>query len=484
MPKPVSPLAICALLVAGAALAAPAEAQTRPHALFGDHMVLQCEKPIRVWGSSGPGASVSVSLWNAGVAGEPRLLAEGAGLADDRGAWDVRLAAQPPGGPYELRIAGESDSVFRDVWLGEVWICSGQSNMEWPVRQAKDAEAEIAGADHPGIRLFQTPRRAAPVPETHVEAEWRTCSPESVAGFSAVGYSFGRALHERIDRPVGLIQAAWGGTPAEAWTAPASLRDDPDFAEILVRKPRHGSWAPSALFHGMIAPLTRYGIRGVIWYQGESNADRAWQYRRLFPAMIRSWREAFRQGDIPFLFVQLANFKARAEQPGESEWAELREAQTRALSLPRTGMAVTIDIGEADDIHPRNKQEVGRRLALAAMPAAYGKEVASSGPRYRAMEIDGSRVRVFFRAVADGLRTSDGEEPRGFALAGADRVFHWASAVVEGRSVVVESPEVQEPVAVRYAWADNPDANLANAAGLPAAPFRTDDWPGVTIGRR
>ena len=301
--------------------------------------------------------------------------------------------------------------------------------------------------------------------------------------FTAVGYYFGHALSGHLDRPVGLIQSAWGGTPAEAWTEASFLEGVEAFAPIFEREPRNEAHVPSVLYNGMIAPLAPLQVKGAIWYQGESNAGRAEQYRTLFPAMIRSWREAFRREDLPFLFVQLANFRERKAEPDESDWAELREAQDMALGLARTGMAVIIDVGEANDIHPRDKRTVGERLALEARRVAYGERVDSRGPTFADFAVDGREVTVAFDH-AEGLTTTDGEAPVGFALAGPDRVFHWAEARIDGERVVLSSEAVATPVAVRFAWADNPAHNLVDAAGLPAAPFRTDTWPGVTTGRR
>lgn len=471
-------------LVLLAAAALPASAQVSFPSLFGDHMVAQSERPFRVWGHAPAGSEVTVTLWKAPPNRSQAFIRITEALED--GTWAVEIEAQPPGGPYELTIATpESKGVkLTDVWFGEVWLCSGQSNMEWPLSASADAELHAAAADAPNVRLFKLARRSSAEPLRDVEGTWTLCSPESAPGFSAVGYHFGRAIEGPVGRPIGLIQSAWGGTPAEAWTSPETLAADADFAPILEREPPNESWLPAGLYNGMLAPLFGLELAGVIWYQGESNAGRAEQYGTLFPAMIRSWREAFPGDDLPFLFVQLANFKQRAEEPGESDWAELREAQGRALELPRTAVAVIIDVGDANDIHPRDKLTVGERLALAARRIVYGeKDLEFSGPTYASMSVEGPAVRVRFEHAA-GLATTDERTPVGFALAGADRVFHWADAVIDGADVVLLSEAVPEPVAVRFAWADNPDHNLVNAAGLPASPFRSDDWPGVTAGKR
>lgn len=448
--------------------------------LFGSGMVLQCEREVALWGTAPPGTRVSVAFERPGE----DLLVSSVQAKGDGGLWITRVAAQRPGGPWTVKIhaAEHGTAELGDVWFGDVWICSGQSNMEWPLAESADAEEEIAAASQPRMRLFQVEKRVSAEPQATCSGTWTACDPSTAASFSAVGYHFGRSLARDLERPIGLIQAAWGGTPAEAWTMRALL-DGEAFAPILERAPPHESWTPSGLFNGMIAPLAKLSVRGAIWYQGESNAERAEQYRLLFPAMIRSWRQAFGRDDLPFLFVQLASFKPRQAEPGESDWAELREAQALALALSHTGMALAIDVGDAEDIHPRDKRTVGERLALEALRVAYGRDAPSRGPTFGSLAIDGASVRVLFDH-AHGLATTDGRPPVGFALAGEDRVFHWAEAELVNGGVNLRSPAVPAPVAVRFAWADNPPHNLRNAAGLPAVPFRTDAWPGLTAGRR
>jgi sialate O-acetylesterase len=410
---------------------------------------------------------------------------------------------------------------------GEVWVCSGQSNMAMQVQSSNDSKEEIAAADYPNIRLFTVSRKVAQKPLNDCQGSWSQCSPETVPSFSAVGYFFGRKLHQELNVPIGLIHTSWGGTPAEAWTRIELLKANPDFEPILARhaerlanfprakreysekleqwkqaaekakvegknpprRPRaplgpDNPHSPAGLYNGMIAPLIPYGIQGAIWYQGESNASRAYQYRRLFPTMITNWRKDWRQGNFPFLFVQLANFMDTKPDPGESAWAELREAQTMTLSLPNTGMATIIDIGEAKDIHPKNKQDVGKRLALWALAETYNNDIVYSGPLYKSMKIEGGRIRLSFDHVGGGLVSRGDEILKGFAVAGADREFVWADAEIDGNTIVVGSDKVAEPVAVRYGWADNPVCNLYNKEGLPAGPFRTDGWPGVTADAR
>lgn len=644
-------------------MVAIASADIRLPAVIGDNMVLQQGKEVAIWGWADPGERVRLRLsWD----GEEQTTD-----ADGNGQWFFTIAAPPAGGPYEMTLSGKNTVRIRNVASGEVWVCSGQSNMEWPLHSAANGSQEVAAADYPNIRLFTVQKKIADTPQDDCTGQWSPCSPETAPGFSAVGYFFGRHLHRELNVPIGLINTSWGGTVAEAWTSANALETMPEFkAQMnqiarakadpdgslktyreelaqwqkkiesagaegagciepgfddstwqqmglpvlweqagladfdglvwfrktvtipdswagkeltldlgpiddmdttwfngvkvgghnesgqwqvarrykvpadLVRAGRNiivvqvldtgggggiygqaeqmnlrqadaddavslaGTWrykvgydlasmplqpqppvwvnnpnAPTALYNGMIAPLIPLGIRGAIWYQGESNASRAYQYRELFPTMISNWREDWGQGPFPFLFVQLANFMATRPEPGDCAWAELREAQTMTLTLENTGMAVIIDIGQADDIHPRNKQDVGKRLALWALAKIHGKAIAWSGPLYRSMKVDGDEIVLHFDHVNGGL-VAEGEPLKGFAVAGADRKFVWADARIDGSTVVVRSDKVARPVAVRYAWADNPVCNLYNGAGLPASPFRTDDWPGITAGKK
>lgn len=468
--------------------ARPAHAQTdstpeglRMPALFADHMVLQRERPVPVWGRTTPGDTVQVHL----ASHTARA------VASDDSTWAAELPALPAGGPHTLTVtSGETERSFTDVLVGEVWLASGQSNMEWPVHAAQNAEQEIAAAQDDPLRLFTAAHADAAEPQWDVEGTWAVTQPETVDDFSAVAYFFGRHLRAALDVPVGLISSNWGGTPVEAWTSASALTDLPSFRMVLdafdAGPPSlkddvaRAQDVPAALYNGMIAPLVPYALRGAIWYQGESNAHtlaQAAQYRVLFPLLIQDWRTRWNQPDLPFLFVQLANYMEPQEQPvQETPWPLLREAQTHALTLPHTGMAVTIDIGAADDIHPRNKQDVGTRLARTALHHTYEQDAVPSGPLFRHMEREGSTLRLYFDHVAGGLDARGGPL-EGFAIAGADRRFVWADAQIEDSTVVVSSPAIERPVAVRYGWANNPSVNLYNAAGRPASPFRTDDWP-------
>ncbi|HPO16282.1 MAG TPA: sialate O-acetylesterase [Candidatus Hydrogenedentes bacterium] len=486
--------------------------------IIGDHMVLQEGLKIPIWGKADPGEMVTVTLdKNTEQA-----------VADDKGSWCVRLPKMKAGGPYEMGISGKANSLcIKDILVGEVWMGSGQSNMQWTVSNSNNAAQEIANANYPSIRLFDVERTVATQPKDNCNGSWKVCSPESIPEFSAVLYYFGRELFTVLRVPMGLIHTSWGGTPAESWASRPTLASDPDLNVIVQRwdkilaeypaakqaydqalgewekaaekakaegqpepqkpgapqGPDH-PWLAAGLYNSMIAPLVPYAVKGSIWYQGESNAGRAYQYRKLFPAMIEDWRKSWGQKSFSFYFVQLANFTDVLPEPGDSDWAELREAQTMTLKLKDTGMATIIDIGEAKDIHPRNKQDVGKRLALNALSNDYGKDVVFSGPMYTSVKFKGNEAIITFKYTDGGLQTRNGEFLKGFSIAGADKKFVWANATIQGKKVVVSSPHVNEPASVRYAWANNPVCNLYNGAGLPALPFRTDDWPGITVNKK
>ena len=485
-------------------------AEVRLPSVISDHMLLQQGVPARIWGWSSPGEIVQVRF-------RGRNYTASAPLPGESGDWEVFLAPSEAGGPFRLEVRGTNTIAVEDVLVGDVWVASGQSNMDWSVRRSRNPDEEIAQANFPGIRLFKVARNVADEPLEDVEGAWQPCSPKSVEHFSAVGYYFARHLHRKLGHPVGVIQTAWGGTPAQAWVSRPHLESDPaltpaleqwqqvlaeyperqkeHLAEVarweqkaaaarkngepVPRRPRRPlgpghPWTPGGLFNAMISPLVPYAVRGAIWYQGENNAHlaEAHLYRSLFPALILDWRAHWKVGPFPFLFVQLANFR---KTPAGSEWPELREAQLMTLSVRNTGMAVTIDIGNPEDIHPKNKQDVGKRLALAARALAHGEDLVYSGPVFRRVTPEESGLRVWFDHVGDGLE-SRGGELTGFEVAGADRRFVPASARIDSGTVVVSSPEVERGVAVRYGWSDSPVCNLYNAEGLPASPFRSDDW--------
>jgi sialate O-acetylesterase len=658
---------ICiALMILGKSV----QADVRVPAIIGDNMVIQSGMKVRIWGRANPGERVTVQI-NSHTS---------SANADQQGHWQTFIGPLNAGGPFSLTIKGNNTLSFRNILVGEVWICSGQSNMEWPLINAKDGARAVTAANYPEIHLFTVEKSTSATPLDEVKGRWVVTTPDTVGQFSAVGYFFGRELYEALKTPIGLIHTSWGGTPAESWTSYEALAANPELKPIIERyqeslkalperqkdferamaqweqnniyldpgnkgealgyagdsvstadwkqmnlpqyietagldidgavwfrkqieipqswagkdlvlnltpiddydttyfngtrvgglgretpdsyskprrytvagrlvhagrnviavrvfdaagnggfagggdmslapagakngevlglegpwdykvevafTPKHPDWgsrpqapgptnqnSPSVLYNAMLVPLTPYAIRGAIWYQGESNAGRAYQYRTLFPLMIRNWRRAWNEGDFPFYYVQLANWQPQKAEPAESEWAELREAQSMTLHEPQTGMAVIIDIGDPNDIHPRNKLDVGHRLAVWALAQTYRQTLEYSGPLYDAHSIDGNQVRIRF-THAQGLKTSDGEPPRGFAIAGADHKFYWADARIDGQAILVSSSKVTKPVAVRYAWADNPVTSLYNAANLPASPFRTDDWKGVTANNK
>ncbi len=481
-------------------LAGALQASVKLPAVISDHMVLQRGMPVRVWGSADPGEAVQVAFQGQNVATK----------ADASGKWVAWLKPLAAAGPLEMTVNGIT---IRDVLVGEVWIGSGQSNMEFALSTAANHDEEIAHADYPMIHLFMVKRVVADQPAEDVEGSWQVCSPQSAPRFSAVEYFFGRHLLNTLHVPMGLIESNWGGTPAQSWTSRQALEAEPslkfiadDWGRILDRYPtakerydqQVADWekaaaeaktsgakapnrpgapqgpghpnTPAGLYNAMIAPLVPYAIRGVIWYQGEANANEAhaYKYRRLFASMIEDWRARWGEGDFPFLFVQLANFKSN------TWWPVLRESQTETLGLTNTGMAVTIDIGESADIHPKNKQDVGKRLALAALHVAYHEPGEWSGPTYRQTTTETNGLRVYF-THAEGMQARGGGALTGFTIAGADGKFVTANARVEGDTILVSSADVASPVAVRYAWADDPTCNLVNLAGLPAGPFRSDE---------
>lgn len=498
---------ILASCLAGVALAA----DLRLARLFGDHMVLQREMPVPVWGWAEPGERIEVSLGDHGARAQ----------AEADGKWTATLPPLKAGGPHRLIVTGQLGSrCVEDVLVGDVWLCSGQSNMQFTVRAAQNADAEIAAARYPSLRLLNLwpkPPVDTPAADFHGDPVWHPCSPENVRGFSAVGYFFGRELQKELKVPIGMVEAAVGGTPIESWTSRRKLAEDPETARVLALweairpriSPKEQEYAqrlaawqraaretagkgqtpfprpkadlfvlperrPAALFNVLIHPLAPMAMRGVIWYQGESGGE---PYGKLLKGLIEDWRALWGRDDLPFCVGQLHNVGPVQTDPNEKDaWNRRREAQLRvAKEVPKVGVTVSIDLGIPDDTHYPNKQEVGRRMALWALAKVYGQSIPYSGPVYRKMAVEGSAVRLEFDHVEGGLVAKDGQL-RGFVIAGEDRKFVFADARIDGPAVLVRSPGVPRPVAVRYGWAINPVCTLYNAAGLPAAPFRTDDW--------
>lgn len=633
-------------------LAGSLTAQVKLSPIFNSNMVLQQGMEIPVWGLASPGEKITVTFEKAVASTR----------TNKAGKWTLKLPAMNYGGPFKMTIKGKTIQTLENIMIGEVWVCSGQSNMEFNLLTTKNGDAEIAAANYPDIRLFTVKRRISQTPQDQLEeGEWLKCSPASIPRFSAVAYFFGRELNQKLKVPIGLINTSWGGTIAETWTSDESISKNPvfinqmaqlkkinleDYAKTIEKEvrdrvgefstvdmgmkgdqpiwaasdfndsawksmnlpgyieqngldgvdgiiwfrrvieispdeagqpatlslskindsdrsylngtligstiqmaekprvytipagilkpgknilavqvedvggmggiygdsaalklkcgkrtiPMSGSWKykvglvkfntvlspnsyPTLLYNGMIHALVPYGIKGAIWYQGEGNAGRAKQYQRVFPDLIKDWRNHWNQGEFPFLFVQLANFMKVDSVPSESSWAELREAQSKTLSLPNTGMAVTTDVGDALDIHPKDKQTVGKRLALAALKVAYKQDLIFTGPVYSQMTIIGNKISLTFAEVGNGLKAKDKYGYlKGFTVAGANHQFQWAKAKITGMNTIeVECPDIERPVAVRYAWGNNPnDANLYNSADLPASSFRTDQFKGIT----
>lgn len=456
-------------------------------AIFSSNMVLQRNQAIPIWGWAAPGEKITVTF-NKQTASTK---------ADKKGKWKVNLKQEAAGGPFTLSVRGKNEVVVDNVLVGEVWLCSGQSNMEMFVEHSSDKryERDIRSANNPMIRHLKVERTVSEMPlDDFKTTGWKTADDSNnVRTFTSVGYFFAKKLYEELKVPIGLINSSWGGTVVETWTSREVLDTAEEFkgsvkttfAAVKAASENGQVWPnnyPSLLFNAMINPLINYGIKGALWYQGESNAGRAKQYATAFPLMIRDWRSRWKQGDFPFYFVQLASFEANHGNSAKgSPWAELREAQTATLALPNTGMAVTLDIGETKDIHPANKKDVGLRLAAIALNKQYGKGGEYSGPVFESLSVEGNKAIVNFKH-ADGLWIKDNYGYlKGFEVAGADQKFYYAKADIKDGKVVVYSDSVSAPVAVRYGWADDmPEANLYNKAGFPAGPFRTDKWKGKT----
>ncbi|MCE9606566.1 MAG: sialate O-acetylesterase [Planctomycetia bacterium] len=524
--------------------ATTSRAEVRTHALISDGMVLQRDQPARLWGTAAVGEKVTVEFRDKTATT----------VAGSDGKWRIELDAQAGGGPFPLKIVGENVIRFENVFVGDVWLCSGQSNMGWPVA-TRPGSGELLGTENPRIRLFTVPQRLLDEPVSEVAGSWSECGPTTLLNFSAAAYYFGRELEQTQKVPIGLIHASYGGSGVEQWLGGSAMTEAPELAPLRaarasekqaaaqarlriqpeieryqaalaeakkngtpVPKPPRGMHAApttSQLYNGMIAPLLPYAIRGVIWYQGEADTNKPQDYEALFSALIRGWRRDWKQGEFPFLFVQIAPFGKIVVGPASSQWAALREAQLKTShTVERTGMAVVTDWGHETDIHIKQKKPVGHRLALLARALVYGEKLVFSGPTFTALNVKGNEAVLGFEHVGAGLvakrmiledvstdpRTGPGGalhvaedasdapvQVQGFTVAGANRKFVAAHAEIRGDTVVVTSSEVAEPVAVRYGWADYPTGNLFNRDGLPASPFRTDDWElssPAPIGRR
>jgi sialate O-acetylesterase len=499
-------------------LASPLHAELKLPAIIGDHMVLQRNISNPVWGWDKPGTQVKVSF-----AGQSKSAEAG-----PDGKWIVKLDPMSANDkPQALTIVGTDQKEIQDVLVGEVWMCSGQSNMGFTLAGDWIGDLEAAASTLPNLRLIKVPQVGTQELQNDFKGQWRASTAETARNFSAVGFYFGRYLHLILGVPVGLIDNAWGGSAAEAWVRRESLEQDPRFKPLMERTvkqetelkseqakadyekklaqwkddfekakadqkpaPRQpaspfqwltGNARPGNIFCGVVYPTLGYGIKGVIWYQGESNAGRAWEYGDLFPFMIEQWRKEWNQGDFPFYWVQLADFMAEKPEPGESNWAELRESQTKTMKLPNTGQAVIIDLGEGKDIHPKNKHDVAARLVRWALVKDYGLKFPYRSPEFQRMEITGNKALLTFDCFGSALRPFDVDQAIGFAVCGEDKVWHWAKGVVKGKEQVeVWSDNVANPLAVRYAWADNPVCNLFSSDGLPVTPFRTDDFEMTT----
>lgn len=474
--------------------------------IFTDHAVLQRNQPIPVWGWSDPGEKIIVKF-----SGKTAKT-----VGDENGKWRIELPAlRAKSKGQNLTASGTNEITLHDILIGDVWLCGGQSNMEMVIRNSRDAEAEIAAANFPQIRHIKVAKNIAAAPITSIEGAWTVCSPETAGDYTAAGFFFARRLHQDLDVPIGLLNSNWGGTPVESWLPP-SVMSDPDLAvtvashqavinegilaqnityrdnlstwntakalaaengEAFSEKEPNMPWQPGAfktaslLYNAMIEPVIPYALTGFIWYQGEGNANQPDTYRDMFVALIESWREKFEEPDAPFYWAQLASWDSGA---GKSlDWPLLREAQHQTLALPHTGQAILSDIGEAFDIHPKNKQDVGDRLARIALAEHYGQDIAFRGPVHRSITFQDNQISVTFNH-AEGLSTSDGKAPREFEIAGVDGVFHAAAAILDGATVTLTAEAVPAPRNVRHAWHRWIEPNLQNDSTLPAEPFRTD----------
>lgn len=507
-------LAVLALFVCAAV-----RAELKLPNIFSDGAILQRNVEAPIWGTADANEKITVKL------GDKTTSA----TAGADGKWMAKLPKMPAGGPHEIAIEGSSGKkiAIKNVLFGEVWVCSGQSNMEMNVGGSDGAKESVAAANDTQLRMFTVTKTSTGTPQPDCAGKWEDAVGQTINHFSAAAYYFGLELRKELNVPVGLFNTSWGGTPAEAWASPEGLaklenckplvdrwaKTIADFDEAKARAayatrlkaweeatakakeekkplpkkpnfddPRGNPWRTSGLYNGMIAPLVPYGIAGAIWYQGESNTGRAQQYRTLFPGMIESWRVAWNMPEMPFLFVQIAPYNYK--QPGGLYYPELCEAQTLTLKLPHTGMAVIHDVGNVKDIHPKNKKAVGQRLALWALAKTYGKkDLVYSGPLYKEAKVEGGTIRISFDHVGGGLASRDGKDLTHFTICGEDQKFEAAAATIDGVTVVVKSDKVAKPVAVRFAWHEAAEPNLMNKEGLPASLFRTDDFKMTTDGK-
>jgi len=490
-------------------------ADIRLPAVISDNMVIQQNTNVPIWGWADPGEKIHIKAsW---------LLVETAITANDKGEWMVKLKSPVAGGPHKITLTGKNEIVLDNVLSGEVWFASGQSNMAMALKKCDNAEMEVAAANYPEIRLFHIERISATEPQSDCEGTWKETTPESAKDFSGVAYFFGRMLHEQLNVPIGLISGSKGGSPVESWMAEEVLKSDPDFSAIFemwnkweedypeaekeyqkeleswqiekeqalssakgipekpampkaVHRIRRPHKRPGNNYNGMVAPVIPYAVKGVIWYQGENNVYRPAQYQKLFQTLITSWREEWQEGNFPFYFVQIAPYRYEDDLINPSL---LREAQMMALSLPNTGMAVTTDLGNVEDIHPKNKQDVGKRLALWALAKTYDyKDLVYSGPLYKYMKIEDDKIRLYFDHIGSGL-VCKGDSLIDFEIAGSDQEFIRARANIDGNTVVVLSDQIKKPIAVRFGWSITSEPNLFNEQELPAAPFRTDVWNSI-----
>jgi len=511
---------IIGLLATGLLAANSLRAELKLPAIIGDHMVLQQKQTDPIWGWDSPGTKITATF-----AGKTYST-----TAEADGKWIVKLAPMPANAtPQVLSITGTTTREIKDVLVGEVWVCSGQSNMQFPLWNPGgfggdyNGDVEAADANLPNLRLIMVPNVGTQKLQDDFKGEWQASTPETAGKFSAVGFLYGRYLHRILGVPVGLIDNAWGGSGAEAWVRRSALEQDSRFQNLITAavkkeaecnsanaqkdyeaamakwkiadekaraqfilppyKPQSpeswltGNKRPGNIFNGVLHPIIGYGIKGVIWYQGESNAGQAYEYASLFPFLIEQWRKEWGQGDFPFYWVQLANYQATKPEPGESAWAELREAQTKTMQLTNTGQAVIIDLGEGKDVHPKNKHDVAARLVRWPLVKDYGMKMPFRSPEFKTLTVNTNKLLLEFDCFGSKLRPFGTYELKGFAVCGEDKTWHWAKGKIVGDDKVeLSCDEVSAPIAVRYAWADNPVCNLFSNEGLPVTPFRTDDF--------